>query len=112
VSTSVRTIGPSSCYPPHPHCDPSCCLLHFACTTPAVALLQHVPPQCNRLFKLTHARTRARTVGVGGYLGYSKQKVATYEEFENIVLGAHLQPMEDDILDLDMKKTQKSSTGR
>lgn len=62
----------------------------------------------------SHSRPHAHTHGPGGggYLGYSKQKVATYEEFENIVLGAHLQPMEDDILDLDMKKTQKSSTGR
>lgn len=43
----------------------------------------------------------------------SKQKVATYEEFENIVLGAHLQPMEEDILALDLKKTAGSaSTGR
>jgi hypothetical protein len=38
--------------------------------------------------------------------------VATYEEFENIVLGAHLQPMKDDITNLDLKKTTKSTTGR
>mmetsp|Transcript_25266 Transcript_25266/g.66007 ORF Transcript_25266/g.66007 Transcript_25266/m.66007 type:complete len:262 (-) Transcript_25266:2526-3311(-) len=41
-----------------------------------------------------------------------KQRVATYEEFENIVLGAHLQPMEEDLTALDLKKTTKSTTGR
>eukprot|EP00041_Stephanoeca_diplocostata_P023368 m.572658 g.572658 ORF g.572658 m.572658 type:complete len:267 (+) comp22273_c1_seq4:125-925(+) len=34
-----------------------------------------------------------------------RQKVATYEEFENIVLGAHLKPLKENITELELKKT-------
>lgn len=32
------------------------------------------------------------------------QKVATYEEFENIVIGSHLKPMKEDVTDLGLKR--------
>lgn len=41
-----------------------------------------------------------------------KQRVATYEEFENIVIGAHLKPMKEDVRDLDLKRSSWDSSGR
>jgi len=42
-----------------------------------------------------------------------RQRVATYEEFENIVIGAHLKPMKDDVANLNLKNgSWDSSTGR
>lgn len=41
-----------------------------------------------------------------------RQKVATYEEFENIVIGAHLKPMKEDIRELELKRSSWDSSGR
>eukprot|EP00039_Didymoeca_costata_P025437 m.13328 g.13328 ORF g.13328 m.13328 type:complete len:229 (-) comp4833_c0_seq1:73-759(-) len=40
------------------------------------------------------------------------QRVATYDEFENIVKGAHLSPMKEDVANLQLKRTHWSSSGR
>jgi len=39
-----------------------------------------------------------------------RQKVPTYEDFEAIVQGAHLQPMKDDVAALEMKRSMWDST--
>jgi hypothetical protein len=39
-------------------------------------------------------------------------QVGTYEEFENIVIGSHLQPMKDDVTALDLKRSNWDSSGR
>ena len=40
------------------------------------------------------------------------QKVATYEEFEGIVQGAHIKPMTEDIAALDLKRSNWMDSGR
>jgi len=40
------------------------------------------------------------------------QKVPTYEDFENIVIGSHLKPMKEDVTDLTLKRSAWDSTGR
>lgn len=40
------------------------------------------------------------------------QKVQTYEEFEGLVKGAHIKPVEEDITNLDLKRSSWSSSGR
>lgn len=41
-----------------------------------------------------------------------KQKVATYEEFEGIVAGAHIKPMTEDIAALNLKRSNWMDSGR
>ena len=40
------------------------------------------------------------------------QKVATYEEFEGIVMGSHIKPMTEDIAALDLKRSNWMDSGR
>jgi len=40
------------------------------------------------------------------------QKVPTYEDFENIVIGSHLKPMKEDVTDLTLKRSAWDTTGR